>query len=425
MKHHRTSGCVCDSVEVNHELLSVEAAIEVALELVKPVSGSVLAPISQALGRVSSKALHAPAAMPFFDNSAMDGYAISMSELKGDGPWNISIGPTIAAGNTPAKLSEINPAKIAIRILTGAPVPAGFDAVIPQGNCMAKNGFVSFKAKPAIGSNIRYAGSDTERGAVLVSPGVRLKARHIGLLAANGYGAINVRRLPKVAVFSTGDELIKPGEKINPGQIYDCNKLMLTALMAEMGVEIDDLGALPDNQSATRKLLERCRGDYDLILSTGSVSVGERDYLKPAFIEVGGFLRSWKVAVKPGKPVMFGKLGRAVFTGLPGNPLAAYVGFHLFVKPQLLRLCGLAETSQISRMAIADFNWRRKQGRTEVFPVNRTGETANGYSKISRLGNSVSATLFPLSSADGLALVSAECEEIKTGDMNQWHPFCN
>lgn len=424
MKQPIVSQCNCDSLEVNQNLLSVEQARELALELAKPVMGSAPVSITNALGRVSAKPHYAPSAMPFFDNSAMDGYAVSTVAMNGEGPWKLPVGSTVAAGSTLHEVGTKDATNQALRIFTGAPVPQNFDAVVPQENCIRQGDFVQFDVKPKSGSNIRYAGSDINRGSVLLNAGAKIAAHHIGLLAVNGYGSINVRNLPKVAVFSTGDELIKPGEKIIPGQIYDCNKPMLTALLAQEGIEVEDLGVLPDNQTATRKLIENCRDKYDLILSTGSVSVGERDHLKAAFVEAGGHVSNWKVAVKPGKPIMFGKLGNTVFTGLPGNPFAVFVGFNLFVKPQLLRLCGVAEPAQNQLTAVADFNWERKPGRAEVFPVTALGETSAGLVKLQRLGNSVSATLFPLSSASGLAQVPADCAEIKTGDQLLWQPFC-
>jgi len=424
MKHLVQSDCDCDSHKALQDLVSVEEATQIALHLTTSVPGSELVQISEAIGRVTSKPLYAPTGMPFFNNSAMDGYAISLASLVSDGPWELMVGSTIAAGDIADFPEGTHSPNQAVRIFTGAPVPDGFDSVVPQENCTVENGIVSLKTKPKLGANIRYAGSDIERGSVLIEAGTIIAARHIGLLAANGYGAINVKRQIKIAIFSTGDELITAGEPITSGQIYDCNKPMLVALLSEMGFEVDDLGSLPDDQLATQKMMEKCRSGYDYVLSTGSVSVGERDYLKSAFLQAGGDIGNWKVAVKPGKPVLFGRLGEAVFTGLPGNPFAAYVGFHLFVKPQLRKMSGAAEFAQSPVTAIADFNWQRKSGRAEFFPVELNGKSDAGLPKLRRLGNSVSATLFPLMSADGLAQVPAECAEIKCGDAIQWQAFC-
>jgi molybdopterin molybdotransferase len=419
-----THGCQCDSQEANRGLLSVDQARTIAVELAEPVSGSVLLPLGEALGRTAFKTLHAPAAMPFFDNSAMDGYAVATGALDGKGPWSLEVCGTIAAGAQPEILKLPDAGGRAVRIFTGAPVPNGFDGVIAQENCQLEHDRIVFDSKPQSGTNVRYAGSDTKRGAILIEAGTRIAPHHAGLLAANGYGAINVRKLPRVAVFSTGDELAAPGEKAAAGQIYDCNKPMLLALLAELGIKAADLGALPDDLAATRELLNRCRDEYDLIVSSGSASVGERDYLKDAFTAAGGSIRNWKVAVKPGKPVVFGRLGKAVFTALPGNPFAAFVGFQLFLKPQISKLCGLKEARQQNMAAIADFSWDRKTGRAEVFPVKLTGCDQGELPRLERLGNSVSATLFPLTTADGLARVGPECAAVRPGDPLEWQPFC-
>lgn len=184
-----------------------------------------------------------------------------------------------------------------------------------------------------------------------------------------------------------------------------------------------DLGKLADDREATRKFLASCRNKFDLIVSSGSVSVGDRDYLKPAFKAADGQIKSWKVAVKPGKPVMFGKLGRTIFTGLPGNPFAAFVAFNLFVRPQLLQMSGQKGPASHWRTAKADFAWNRKTGRTEIFPVRYIRDEHTGEDRIVRLGNAVSATLFPLAEADGLARVPPECGEVRPGDQLHWHSF--
>ena len=419
-QHH----CGCDSLAANRDLLDVEQAREIAVGLAAPVNRTELVPLSRASGRIASRDMFAPLAMPFFDNSAMDGYAVSAGCLKGKGPWRLKVAGTIAAGDQFNSEDPNCEPKHAVRIFTGAPVPTGFDAVIAQENTHAADGWIDIQIAPRTGENIRYAGSDAKRGAILVGAGTKIGSHHIGLLAANGYCSLNVNKRPHVAVFSTGDELAKPGEKAKPGQVYDCNKPMLIALLAEMGIAAEDLGVLPDDLITTQELLESCRDHFDLVISSGSVSVGGRDFLKPALVAAGGSIKNWKVAVKPGKPVMFGKLGDTIYTGLPGNPFAAFVGFELFIIPQILRLCGAQQQDSFALSAIADFSWHRKPGRTEIFPVKSQAFSANGLPKLSRLGNSVSATLYPLANASGLGMVPANCTEIRPGDMIKWQPFC-
>lgn len=416
------ANCSCDLPEISEGMLSVAEAQDCAMALVTHSTETELVQLSQALGRVASRELCASRPMPFFDNSAMDGFAVSISTLASGGPWSLPITGLAEAGSDACKKAEFVPGT-AVRILTGARVPNGFDAVIPQELCQYDKDTVRFEKCPRLAANIRFEGSDSQCGAVLVTRGTRIEPHHIGLLAANGYGAINVRRMPTVAIFSTGDELAKPGNTIEPGQIYDCNKPMLTALVAQLGAEVIDLGSLPDDLDATIQLLTSCKAKYDLVISTGSVSVGDRDFLKAAFEAAGGQVRNWKVAVKPGKPVMFGKLGDAVFTGLPGNPFAAYVGFQLFVKRQLQLLSGGSVPSIQTMTAVTDFSWDRKAGREEYFPVLVNRNASVGSDIIHRLGNSVSATLYPLAAADGLGWVSADCSRIRPGDLIQWQAF--
>jgi molybdopterin molybdotransferase len=416
--------CHCDSLEASHEMLSVKQAKEAALELARPIRETELVPLCEALGRIVSKDLRAPTAMPFFDNSAMDGYAVCTRSFNGYGPWRLKVEGTIAAGDHPFHPANDIPPKHALRIFTGAPVPESFDAVIPL-ECVAVHGSsIVVKNAPTSGDNIRYAGTDMARGSVLISAGMKINPHHVGLLAANGYNAVNVKRRPRVGIFSTGDELTMAGDALQSGKIYDCNKPMLLALFSKFGIRVDDLGTLKDNLAATQNLLDNCRNHYDLVISTGSVSVGERDFLKTAFLAVGGFVRNWKVAVKPGKPVLFGSLGNTAFTGLPGNPFAVFVGFHLFVKPQLLQLSGAKPIKDFSQAAIASFSLKRKPGRSEVFPVRIVMPAGSGLPSLQRCGNSVSATLFPLARADGLAMVDSGCEEIRPGDIIRWESFC-
>jgi molybdopterin molybdotransferase len=288
--------------------------------------------------------------------------------------------------------------------------------------CIDKQDKVHIDRAPDMGANIRRAGSDQTAGQTLITASTRLAPHHIGLLAANGLAQVNVVRRPRVAVFSTGDELTE-GRRA-AGQIPDANRPMLCALLTQSDAEVHDLGILPDDPDATEAAFRALGAAYDLIVTTGAVSMGGKDHIRAALAVAGGEIRAWRVALKPGKPVMFGALGRTAFTGLPGNPFAVHVGFHIFVAPQIARLAGAKPKPFAQVPAIAGFDWRRKPGRAEVFPVRRTGYDALGLPVLERLGQGVSATLLPIGAADGLAMVPACTDAIAPGDALHWHPFC-
>jgi len=224
-----------------------------------------------------------------------------------------------------------------------------------------------------------------------------------------------------VAIFSTGDEISQGTCAL--GHIHDANLPMLLAFLAQAGADADDLGVLPDDRSAIATAFHALGTDYDLIITTGAVSMGGKDHIRAALTDVDGDIRAWRVALKPGKPVMFGRLRHIAFTGLPGNPFAVHVGFHLFVAPQIARLMGAKIKPFAQDVGIAGFDWHRKAGRAEVFPVRRIDFDASGLPVLERLGNSVSGTLLPLSGADGLAIVPAHLETIAVGAALRWHPF--
>ena len=416
-----TGACMCDDNAECDQLLSIEQAQQTALGLVKYPVETETVPINDALGRIVAENIAAPRPMPFFNNSAMDGFAIRTANLSNKGPHRLAVRGESAAGVWNGQQFDLS---CALRVNTGALVPAGFDCVIPHENCRNVEGCIEFDTIPANGANIRYQGSDIAGGAPLITNGTVVQPHLVGLLAANGFPAIEVYRRPRMAVVSTGDELARPGQTLKTGQVFDCNKPMLAALFSSLGLKVADLGTLPDDPEATRDFFAEQRNKFDLIVSTGSVSFGNRDFLKPSFEAAGGSIKSWRVAVKPGKPVMFGTLGQTLLTALPGNPFAVFVGFSLFVKPQIARLSGWTGGLPRWQSGRADFTWRRKAGRAEVFPVAQTGDQSNGAVLLNRLGNSVSATLYPLSEADGLAIVSSDCGSVRQGDRIHWQPFC-
>ncbi|MCK0151589.1 molybdopterin molybdotransferase MoeA [Marivita sp. S6314] len=409
-------GCDCDSVLALGSLLSIPEAVDCALRRVTPIADVEDIAIAEAVGRITAKPVCAPMAMPLFDNAAMDGFAFCRSDL--EGRCCLPVSGTVAAGDAPRAL----PAGTALRIYTGAPVPDGADTVVMIEACVDKTTKVHLNTVPAKGTNIRCHGSDQAQGQQIVPACTRLAPHHIGLLAANGIDTVSVVRRPRVAVFSTGDEVCKGALK--PGQIPDANRPLLRALLRQAGAQVVDMGILPDEADATTHALRGMRDQVDLIVTTGAVSMGGKDHVQAALVAAGGTVDGWRVALKPGKPVMFGALGKTAFTGLPGNPFAAHVGFHLFLLPQLARLTGATPRAFASETGISGFDWDRKPGRAEVFPVRVTGRDTYGRPVLERLGRSVSATLLPLSEADGLAIVPADCIHVTNGTPVKWHPFC-
>lgn len=411
-----------DRQKIKSDLLSVNEAVDLANSLVCPVRAMETVDLQAAVGRVLAHDVHALDQMPFFDNSAMDGYAVRTRDMDMLGPWRFAVAGTLAAGHAGCVNGDTD--HMALRIFTGAPVPDGYDAVVMQERCIVDGPEIVILDRPRKGQNIRYSGSDIACGAVIAAAGAVIDPRHVGLLAANGYTSATVSRNVRIGVLSTGNELTIGEIDRGPSQIFDANRPMLIALARMQGASVTDLGIATDDPERLTNFFCTIVDRFDLIISSGGVSVGGRDFLKPALEQAGGAVVGWRVAMKPGKPVMFGRLGSAALMGLPGNPMAAFVAFQLFVKPQIASLSGATRGPTQARPAIADFDWRRKSGRVEYFPVLLVGHDDCGAALIERLGNGGSADLRPLSTADGLGVVSAQTEIVSRGDQITWHPFC-
>jgi len=414
------SNCGCNRLDDCPLMIPVETAEALAGSLAERVQETELVPLREAAGRTLARDLCAPRGMPFFDGAAMDGYAVRVRDFVGEGPWQLPVSAEIAAGSN--GIDGDMPG--AARIFTGAPVPDGYDAVVMQEDCIRKDGLIEFFRTPAPGENIRREGSDLERGTVLVPAGTRIEARHTGLLAANGYSALNVYRRPRIALLSTGDELAEAGQKIAGGAIYDANRPMLLAMLEKAGAAVVDAGVLPDDPQLTTAKFMELAGRHDAVISTGAASVGDRDHVKTSFERAGGTLLQWRVAMKPGKPVAFGRLGGMAFIGLPGNPYAAYIGASLFAEPLVRTLSGLPPRPFASVRAAAGFSLRKKAGRTEFIAVRLSGCEDGNLPVVEAQRHTSSASLFPLSSADGIAVIPAETTRVRPGDRLALRLFC-
>ena len=308
--------------------------------------------------------------VPPADNTSMDGYAMRCADVPAAGTL-LPVSQRIPAG----VVGEALKPGTAARIFTGAQVPAGADAVVMQEQCEAQGDSVRVDAVPSPGQWIRRRAEDVQQGQVVLTAGARLTPQALGLAASVGAATLQVMRRPRVALFSTGDELVMPGEQLLPGAIYNSNRFTLRALIQAMGCDCTDLGIVPDNLAATRDALRRAAMGNDLIVTSGGVSVGEEDHLRPA-VQAEGRIELWQIAIKPGKPLAFGSVARAdgsaaYIVGLPGNPVSSFVTFLLMVRPVLLRLQGTSDLQARHTLMRADFDWPRPDKRREFLRARR------------------------------------------------------
>ncbi len=343
------------------QLMSVDQAAALIAERVSPVTDAEAVPLHAARGRVLTAPLLAPGPLPPFFNSAVDGYAFAHA---GGGEMRLPLAGRVAAGRPAAPLAP----GTAMRIFTGAPMPAGADTVMMQEDAALDGQTLLLPAGLKRGANCRPAGEDVAMGAQALAAGTRLGPAEIGLAAALGLAALGCTRLLRVGVFSTGDELAAPGSALAPAQTYDSNRFTLLALLAGLPVQATDLGILPDEPTATADALARAAAGHDLLLTSGGVSTGEEDHVRAA-IEGAGSLVFWRLAVKPGRPAAMGVVAGTPVLGLPGNPVAAVVCFLHLARPLILRLAGAAPETLPRFPAIADFGHRKKLGRREYLRV--------------------------------------------------------
>ena len=367
-----------------------------------------------ALGRVLARGVASALDVPPADNSAMDGYAMRLADLPRAGTV-LPVSQRLPAGVVGAVLQP----GTAVRIFTGAQLPAGADVVVMQEQCEAVAGEglgqVRVNVLPPAGQWIRRRGEDVQHGAEVLAAGARMTPQALGLAASVGASRLTVRRRPRVALFSTGDELVMPGESLKPGAIYNSNRFTLRGLLQAAGCTVDDLGIVPDNLVATRDALRRAAAGNDLILSSGGASVGEEDHIKPA-IKAEGWLEAWQVAMKPGKPLVFGAVRRedgeseALFMGLPGNPVSSFVTFLLAVAPVLRAIQGCTAAMPIALPVRADFDWPQPDRRREFLRAR-----FNAQGGLELFPNQSSGVLTSVVWADGLVDLPA-LQPVQRGD---------
>lgn len=403
-------------------LLPLDDALAQLLAAVSPLTSTEQVSTFDADGRVLAADVVSELQVPSFDNSAMDGYAVRAEDLM-FGSNELRVTQRIAAGAVGEQLQ----AGTAARIFTGAPVPQGADAVVMQEDCTRiqdeRHGepeTIRVNTTPLPGQHIRHAGEDVQHGDCVLPAGTRLGPAELGLAASIGMAQLKVVRKPRVALFSTGDELVMPGtvapQDMLPGAIYNSNRFFLLNLLRRMGCEVADLGIVPDNREATIAALQSAAADNDVILTSGGVSVGEEDHIKPA-VQSLGTLDLWQIAIKPGKPFAHGRIGTAHFIGLPGNPVSSFVTFLVLVRPFLMRLQGVQESAMKSIAVRADFDWPKADKRREFLRVRHN---VNGG--LDLFSNQSSGVLTSAVWGDGLVDV-APGEPILYGQAVRFIPF--
>lgn len=398
-------------------MLSVQETLGILLDAARPVTGVETVSTLEATGRVLAGDQHSLLNVPPMDNTQMDGYAVRAADCAG-GQAVLKVAQRIPAGHVGEPLA----AGTAARIFTGALIPEGADAVIMQEQCRfdPDSARVSIAHAPKAGEWIRRAGEDIRSGSLILPSGTRLRAQELGLAASVGLASLPVFRRLRVAVFFTGDELTMPGEPLRPGAIYNSNRFMLRGLLAHLGCEVTDLGNIPDSLEATRAALRKAASGHDLIVTSGGVSVGEEDHVKPA-VEAEGRLNLWQIAIKPGKPLAFGEVGQGerptVFVGLPGNPVSSFVTFLLFVRPFILALQGATPSNPHRFSMRADFDWPKADRRNEFLRVR-----INERQGLSLFANQSSGVLTSTVWGDGLVDNPAG-QTIAAGDTVNFIPF--
>ena len=395
-------------------LLSFDDALQKLLAAARPLAETEEVDTAAAVGRTLARAQASSIVVPPLDNSAMDGYAVRLADLPAAGA-RLAVAQRIPAGSVGTPLA----AGTAARIFTGAPVPAGADAVVMQELCEhAGEGVVQVNHVPRAGENIRRAGEDIQSGAAILAAGTRLAPQDIGLAASVGLARLPVFRRLRVAVFFTGDELSMPGEALKPGGIYNSNRYTLRGLLAALGCEVRDLGIVPDSLEATRAALRTAAADSDVIITSGGVSVGEEDHVKAA-VQAEGALDLWKIAIKPGKPLAFGKVSPrdTAFIGLPGNPVSTFVTFLMLVRPFLLACQGARVTAPRGLMMRADFDWPKPDRRREFLRVR-----INHDGGLDLFPNQSSGVLTSCAWADGL-VDNPPAQAVARGELVRFLPF--
>ncbi len=388
------------------------------LSQIMPIAGHEFVPVRSALGRVLAADLIAPHDVPAHDNSAMDGYAVHFDSLSSAGESRLTVVGTAFAGNA---FSGLVGKGQAVRIMTGAVLPAGADTVVVQEITRVEDSIVVIPPGQRLGQNTRRAGEDLARGGVALPVGKKIGPAELGLIASLGIAEVAVKRRLRVAFFSTGDELASIGKPLAPGEIYDSNRYTLYGLLANLGADIIDLGVVPDRPEALEATLLEAASVADAIITTGGVSVGEADFIKDILAKLGE-VHFWKLNIKPGRPMAFGKVGSAWLFGLPGNPVAVMVSYTQFALDALRRLSGIDPVPEYPLLMATAANPIKKQAGRREYLRGVVVPVAGGW-QVRTTGNQGSGVLRSMSEANCFVVLPETCAGVQAGDTVQVQMF--
>jgi len=405
--------------EYGSRALTVDQALAHILDQCTPVSGTESIALRAALERVLAEEVLSPVNVPAHTNSAMDGYALRADDLSDQGISELRlVGTTLAGHPFDGTVGRGE----CVRVMTGSPIPGGADTVVMQEHVDVHADTIHINTNPARGENVRYAGEDLEQGAVVLERGTRIRPPSLGLLASVGRAEVVVHRRPRVAFFSTGDELRSVGQSLEPGQIYDSNRYTLYGMLKRLGVDILDMGVVRDDREAIEKAFNEAAATADVVITSGGVSVGDADFVKEMLQKIGevGF---WQIAMKPGRPLAFGRIKDSLFFGLPGNPVSVMVTFYQFVAPALRKLMGeknIQATPFIRVPCVTPL--RKRPGRTEyqraMLETNENGELVVGTTGIQGSG-----VLHSMSQANCFIVLDRDSGDIDAGTRVNVQPF--
>ena len=398
-------------------LTPVDLAVEKGVRLRLPVTTESV-DLKHASGRVLAQTLTAQAPQPYFDYSAMDGYAVNVEDIGSSLPVRLRLIGHIAASRTKEEITLRT--RSAVRILTGAPIPPGANAVIAQEEIRREGDIVVLSRIPQRGENIRLRGEDVQTGDTLIERRSLMDPRAMGVAASAGIPRVELFRKLRVAIFSTGSELRQPGEDIAPGEIYNSNRYILRGLLDKPWIDLIDLGTSHDEPKVLRAYMRDAAAQADVVITTGGVSVGDEDHMADVVRGCDGTIAVTRVAIKPRKPLTLGQVGQAAYIGLPGNPGAVFTTFRVVVDGLLRAWAGLKQRVEPVRPVIADFTWTCRTGRSTYLPGVLKGYNANGAPLVDVLPRNNSGKLFLLSKAEGFVVIKPDYGDVKPGDLVGW-----